>query len=274
MTPELANGAFDAAKLTGPAARALIRAGRWRRPTVGMAAGWVQANLAVLPREYADDFREFCRRNPQACPLLDITDVGSPEPTGVAPGADLRVDVPRYRVYRRGDLEEEVDTLLSLWGPDLVGFLLGCSFTFEQALLRAGIRLRHLEMGRNMAMYRTNVECVSVGPFRSPLVVSMRPVPERLVPLTVEVTSRFSRAHGAPIHVGDPAGIGIADIDRPDYGDPVPILEGEVPVFWACGVTPQAAAEAAGIELMLTHAPGHMFVTDLRDEQLEDPPQA
>jgi uncharacterized protein YcsI (UPF0317 family) len=260
LTPEAA------ARLSGPAARALIRAGRWRRTTAGLAVGWEQANLVILPAALADDFRRFCERNPQACPLLDVTEPGSPEPRAVAPSADLRTDVPRYRVYRDGALADEVDDLTALWRPDFVGFLLGCSFTADAALLRAGVPLRHLEQGTAVAMYRTSRPCEPAGPFHGPIVVSMRPVPADLVERAAAVTARYPRAHGAPLQVGEPAALGIADLTRPDYGDVVPVGLGELPMFWACGVTPQAAAEAARIELMITHAPGHMFVTDLRDE--------
>ena len=255
------------ARLDGRQARARIRAGLWRRPTAGVADGWAQANLVIVPRAYAADLREFCARNARACPLLDETAPGSPEPR-VAPGADLRTDLPRYRVYRDGVLTQEVDDLSAVWQPDFVAFLLGCSFTFEAALARAGVPLRHVQLGRNVAMYRTNRACQSVGPFAGPLVVSMRPIPEDLVETAVRVTGRFARAHGAPVHVGDPATLGIRDLASPDYGDPLPLQPGETPVFWACGVTPQAAAEAARLPLMVTHAPGHMFITDLRDEDL------
>jgi uncharacterized protein YcsI (UPF0317 family) len=268
MAAQLPADRPEGARLSGAEARALIRAGAWRRPTPGLAEGWVQANLVVLPRAFADDFLRFCERNPRPCPLLDVTEPGSPVPRRVAPDADLRVDLPRYRVYRNAVLTEEVDSLTALWRPDLVAFLLGCSFTFEAALHRAGVPLRHLELGCTVPMYRTSRACQAAGPFQGPLVVSMRPIPEALVERAVRVTERFPQAHGAPLHVGDPGALGIADLSRPDYGDAVPVYPGEVPVFWACGVTPQAAVEAARPDLMLTHAPGHMFVTDLRDEEL------
>lgn len=255
-------------QLRGSEARALIRAGDWRGTTTGMSQGWAQANLVILPHSFADHFLDFCRLNSRACPVLDVTDPGSPEPLQVAPGADLRVDIPRYRVYKNGVFAEEVENLTSLWRPDFVSFLLGCSFTVEAALLRAGVPLRHLEAGCTVSMYRTNRPCQSAGKFRGPLVVSMRPIPEGLVERATHITERFPKAHGAPVHVGNPSELGISDLSRPDYGDPVPVHPGDVPVFWACGVTPQAAAEAAQIELMITHAPGHMFVTDVRDEDL------
>jgi uncharacterized protein YcsI (UPF0317 family) len=217
-----------------------------------VADGWVQANLVVVPSAYSAEFREFCARNPQPCPLLDETLRGSPEPS-IASGADLRTDIGRYRVYRDGQLAEEVDDLKTIWRPDFVAFLLGCSFTFESALSASGVPLRHVELGCNVAMYRTNRAS------------------EPLVETAVKVTGQFPRAHGAPVHVGDPAGLGIRDLGRPDYGDPLPIRSGEVPVFWACGVTPQAAAEAAELPIMVTHAPGYMFITDMRDEDLAQP---
>jgi uncharacterized protein YcsI (UPF0317 family) len=224
----------------------------------------------IVPAPLAANFREFCARNPGPCPLLDETEPGSFEPKHVAPGADLRTDLPRYRIYTDGTLTAEVDSLVDAWRPDFVGFLLGCSFTFESALARAGIPLRHIELGRNIAMYRTNRPCQPAGPFHGPLVVSMRPVPLDRVPDAVRLTARLPRAHGAPVHIGDPAALGIADLARPDYGDPLPVRKGETPVFWACGVTPQAAAEAAQLPLLISHAPGYMFITDLVDEDLAD----
>jgi uncharacterized protein YcsI (UPF0317 family) len=259
------------ARLSGAEARALIRGGRWRTPTTGMAEGWVQANLVVLRRSFAEEFRRFCDANPLACPLLDVTRPGSPEPKRVAPGADLRLDIPRYRVYRRGFFRAEVEHIADLWEEDSIGFLLGCSFTVEGALLRAGVPLRHLELGRVAPMYKTSRPANAVGSFHGPVVVSMRPIPRDLVDTAIRVTSRFPKAHGAPLHVGAPRELGIEDLSRPDYGDSVPVRNDEIPVFWACGVTPQAAAEAAEIDLMITHAPGHMFITDLRDEELEEP---
>jgi uncharacterized protein YcsI (UPF0317 family) len=256
----------EMARLSGREARARMRAGLWRRPTAGVAPGWVQANLVVLPTAFADSFGEFCARNPRPCPLLETTEAGSPEPRRIAPGSDLRTDVPRYRIYRNGALETEVDSLSDVWEQDFVSFLLGCSFSFEAALARAGIPLRHVELGCNCAMYRTNQQCEPAGPFHGPLVVSMRPIPDNLLAETARITSRFPHAHGAPIHVGEPSALGIVDLDQPDYGDPLPVRPGETPVFWACGVTPQAAAEAARLPLMITHAPGHMFITDLRDD--------
>ena len=249
-------------------ARALIREGKWTKPTAGLALGYAQANLVVLPKEWAFEFLLFCHRNPRPCPVLDVTDVGSPHPLRVAPEADLRTDLPRYRIYRHGQLDAEVTEITDLWQDDMVAFLLGCSYTFEAALLAAGIPVRHIEEGCNVPMYITNIGCAPAGRFRGPMVVSMRPIPSRQVVEAMEITARFPKAHGAPVHIGDPAAIGIADLARPDFGDTVTVREREIPLFWACGVTPQVAAREARPELMITHAPGHMFITDVRDEEL------
>ena len=248
--------------------RQQIREGKWRQPTAGLAPGFVQANLVTLPRDLAFDFLLFAQRNPKPCPVIEVTDVGSSEPKLSAPGADLRTDVPRYCVYRDGALASEVTDLRSVWRGDFVSFLLGCSFTFESALLQAGVPVRHIEEGRNVPMFITNIQCVPAGVFRGPLVVTMRPIPARLVARAVQISGRYPGVHGAPVHLGDPAAIGIRDLRAPDFGDAVTIRADEVPVFWACGVTPQAVAMQAKPPLMLTHAPGHMFITDLRNEEL------
>jgi uncharacterized protein YcsI (UPF0317 family) len=226
--------------------RQAIRQSRYSGGTAGLAPGFVQANLVILPRAQAYDFLVFCQRNPKPCPLIEVTDPGNPEPAGVAPGADLRTDVPRYRVYREGRLEAEVTDIAKEWRDDFVAFLLGCSFTFENALLQAGVPLRHIEENRIVSMWRTSVACRPAGIFRGPMVVSMRPIPAPLVPRAVTVTARYPMAHGAPVHIGDPARIGITDVGRPDWGEAVTIHAGEEPVFWACGVTPQAVALEAG----------------------------
>jgi len=248
--------------------RLRVREGLETGVTAGVAPGHVQANLVIIERDLAFDFLRFCQRNPKPCPVLDVTDPGDPVPRLVAPEADLRTDLPRYRIYERGELVDEVTDVRHLWTKDMVAFLLGCSFTFERALLEAGIPVRHLECGCNVPMYRSDIQCVPAGDFRGPMVVSMRPIPASQVARAVQVTSRFPAAHGAPVHVGDPEAIGIEDLARPEYGDPVEVREGEVPVFWACGVTPQAVAVSARPPLMITHSPGHMFITDLRDSDL------
>lgn len=257
------------ARSTGAEVRQYARQGELRTPTPGLAAGFVQANLVVVPRELAFDFLLFCQRNPKPCPLLDVVEAGAGEPKFVAPGADIRTDVPCYRVYERGELVGEPLDLCAWWRDDLVGFLLGCSFTFENALLEAGLPVRHIEAGSNVPMYRTNIPCRSAGFFRGPMVVSMRPMTPAQAVRAVQVCSRFPRAHGVPIHFGDPEAIGIKDIKHPDFGDSVEFRPGEIPVFWACGVTPQAVAMECRPPLLLTHKPGHMFVTDLKDTDLE-----
>ena len=260
---------MDLRHATGAEVRRRARSGELTGPTPGLALGHVQANLVVVPRELAFDFLLFCQRNPKPCPLLDVTEPGSAEPKLVAPGADLRTDLPRYRVYEHGRLTDEPADLRRWWRDDLVGFLLGCSFTFENALLQAGVPVRHLEAGCNVPMYRTNIACRPAGAFSGPMVVSMRPLTPAQALTATRVCSRFPRAHGTPVHFGDPAALGIGDVSRPDFGDPVEIRAGEVPVFWACGVTPQAVAMEAQPPLLFTHKPGHMFVTDLRDTDLE-----
>lgn len=248
--------------------REMCRVGKWPAPTAGQTPGYVQTNVAILPKDLAFDFLVFCQRNPKPCPLVEVLEPGVAEPSITSPGADIRTDVPLYRLYRNGVLSGEVKDILREWRQDLVTFLLGCSFTFESALLSAGIPLRHIEQDRNVSMYITSIPTVPAGAFSGPMVVSMRPIPHSMVVRAVQVTSRFPGVHGAPVHIGDPAGIGIADLARPDFGDAVDIHKGEVPVFWACGVTPQAVAVHSKPPLMITHSPGHMFVTDLRDEDM------
>lgn len=255
---------------TGSEIRLACREGRLVGPTPGFARGFVQANLVCLPRDWAFDFMLFCRRNPKPCPLLDVTDPGDPEPREVAPGADLRTDLPAYRVWKEGELIDEPADVLSYWRDDLVSFVIGCSFTFENALLDAGLPVRHIEEGRNVPMYRTNIECVPAGRFYGPTVVSMRPMTIPQMIQASEICARFPLAHGAPLRFGDPSFIGIGDINAPDYGDAVSIHEGEEPVFWACGVTPQAVLLKARPPFAITHKPGHMFLTDWTDDDLEE----
>jgi uncharacterized protein YcsI (UPF0317 family) len=267
------HGLASSAELTnvsGAELRAAIRAGRWTGPTAGLARGYVQTNLVILPAADAADFAEFCRLNDRPCPLLEQTAPGDAHPRRLAPTGDLRSDVPRYRVFREGQPEADQPRDISdLWRDDLVSFLLGCSFTFENALVAAGLGVRHIDQGVNVPMYRTLRRCQSAGRFAGDLVVSMRPFPPEQVEQANAVTSRFPTMHGGPIHVGDPAALGIADLNRPDFGDAVTIRPGEVPVFWACGVTPQLAICTSGCEFAITHSPGCMFVTDQLDSEAE-----
>lgn len=251
---------------TGLEVRRACREGSITGPTCGLAVGFAQANLVILPADWAFDFLLFCQRNPQPCPLIEVTSAGSWVPERSAPDADLRSDLPKYRVWREGELVEEPADVRNLWRDDFVSFLIGCSFTFEGALLRAGLPVRHLELERNVPMYRTNRACVPAGRFSGPLVVSMRPFRPAEAIKAVQVTAAFPGSHGAPVHLGSPEQIGITDLNRPDFGDAVPVHDGELPVFWACGVTPQTVLMAAKPPLAITHSPGCMFVTDLVDD--------
>jgi uncharacterized protein YcsI (UPF0317 family) len=245
------------------ALRLAAREGRFKDQTSGHAPGYLQANLMIVPQAYAFDFLLFCQRNPKPCPLIEVLEAGALEPR-CAPGANIATDVPGYRVYRGGELEGEHDNVADLWREDFVGFLIGCSFSFEAAVAEAGIPLRHVQQGCNVSMFRTSIPCASSGPFQGEMVVSMRPIKSRDVAKVVEISGRFDVAHGAPVHIGNPGAIGIADLAHPDYGDPVSIEEDEVPIFWACGVTPQWVAQKSRLPLCITHAPGKMFVTDLK----------
>ncbi len=248
--------------------RQACRYGEWTGPTAGLARGFTQANLVILPQALAMDFLLFCQRNPKPCPVLAVTEPGQVCPGTIAHDADLRTDLPKYRVWQDGQLVDEPTEISRYWQDDFVSFLIGCSFTFEDALLRAGVPVRHIELQRNVPMYRTNIECVPAGIFRGPLVVSMRPMKPADAIRAVQITSRFPSVHGAPVHLGLPEQIGIRDLSRPDFGEVVPIHDDELPVFWACGVTPQSAIMTARPPLVITHSPGCMFVTDGRDEQL------
>jgi uncharacterized protein YcsI (UPF0317 family) len=270
QTTECEKGIEDLASAHPREIRGLIRAGGWRRPTASLAPGYAQANLVIVPKEDAPELEQFCRRNPRPCPLLEVTEPGSAQPHFLAPGADLRTDLPRYRLYRRGELAERLTAISDLWRDDLVAFLLGCSFTFESALVAAGIPVRHLEQGCNVPMYLTTVACQPAGRLQGPLVVSMRPIPGHLVAEAIRLTERFPAVHGAPVHAGDPAALGIPDLAAPDFGDSVTVREGEVPVFWGCGVTLLEAARRAGLPFMITHEPGHMLITDRLDKELAE----
>jgi uncharacterized protein YcsI (UPF0317 family) len=247
--------------------RELIRNKEWTIPTTGVFPGIVQANLVMLPREEAFNFLLFCVRNPKPCPVLDVLEPGEVEPA-IAQGADLRTDLPKYRIFRDGQLEAEAEDVLDVFHEDMVSFLLGCSFSFENALLAAGLPVRNIEEDKNVSMYITNRLCRPAGPFSAPLVVSMRPMTPEEAVRAVQVTTRFHLTHGAPVHLGSPEKIGIKDLDKPDFGDPVAIRPDEIPIFWACGVTSMLAATSAPLPLVITHSPGHMFVSDLKDEDM------
>jgi uncharacterized protein YcsI (UPF0317 family) len=249
--------------------RSLIRRGEITSPTAGMCGGYAQANLVILPRDLAYDFLLFAQRNPKACPVLEVLDTGERRVKYMAKDGDIATDIPKYRVYEHGELTGEYTDIVRFWRPDFVSFLIGCSFSFEEELLEAGITVRHIEENRNVPMYLTNIPCERAGIFSGNMVVSMRPILHRDVPKAVAVTAAMPRVHGAPVHIGSPEVIGIKDIHQPDFGDRVTIKEGEVPVFWACGVTPQAALMASKPAFAITHAPGHMFITDVKNVELK-----
>ncbi len=243
-----------------------IRSGAYQGHTAGFAPGNLQANLAVLDDEHSKDFHEFCLANPQPCPLVGVSGRGDPMMRDLG-DIDIRTDIPSYNIYRHAVLEGAVTDITNLWADDMVAFALGCSYTFEQALLDAGIRIKHIEHNETVPMFATNIALTPVGPFSGGMVVSMRPVPRDQVDLAVEVTAAYPHAHGAPVHIGDPAKIGVRDINQPDWGDPGRFADGDVPVFWACGVTPQNVLQKAAPPLCITHTPGRMLVTDLTDAQ-------
>ncbi len=252
---------------TGVAARQLIRRGAHAGPTNGLAPGYVQGNLAILPHQLAEDFMRFCQLNPKPCPLIGVSAPGDWRLPALGEDLDIRTDLPRYRVWRDGAIADEPTDLLRWWRDDLVIFAIGCSFSFEQALIEDGIELRHFTCNCTVPMYRTTIETVPAGPFHGPLVVSMRPMKPADAIRAVQITTRFPSVHGAPVHLAKPEAIGIKDIAKPDWGDPVPIEADEIPVFWACGVTPQSVIMAVKPDFCITHYPGAMLVTDRRNTE-------
>ncbi len=265
--PNLAD--LQAGARTGRDARRLFRDGTYTGVTHGFAPGAVQGNLAILPKELAADFLRFCQLNPKPCPLIGMSPKpGDPSVPELGADLDIRTDLPKYRVWQKGRLVDEPADIKAHWRDDLVAFVLGCSFSFEEALVEDGMELRHMTCGSNVPMYRTNIACAPFGPFHGPMVVSMRPLKPADAIRAVQITSRFPSVHGAPVHIGLPAQIGIKDLAKPDYGDAVEVRADELPVFWACGVTPQAVIAAFEPAFSITHAPGSMLVTDLRNSKL------
>jgi len=248
--------------------RHAARSGSLQTTTAGLARGHVQGNVAILPAGLAADFHRFCLRNPKACPIIGMSEPGSPKLPELGADLDIRTDVPRYRIFRDGECVDEPFDVTSHWRDDLVTFVLGCSFSFEEALLEAGIPLRHIAERKNVGMWRTNIETVPAGPFNGPLVVSMRPMTPADAIRAVQITSRFPAVHGAPVHIGKPEMIGVRDLGKPDWGDAIEVRDDELPVFWACGVTPQAVVAASRPQFFITHYPGSMLVTDLRNTRL------
>lgn len=248
------------------AVRAQIRSSAYCDHTSGMASGFLQANLVILDAAYALDFMRFCQRNPKPCPLVGVTDTGTPFMQTLGKDIDIRSDVPGFNIYRDGKMSQSVPDIHDLWNDQMVGFALGCSFTFEHALIRAGIALWHIDNNRTVPMFETSIATIKAGPFSGPMVVSMRAIPVEKIDMVKQISATFPMAHGGPVHIGDPADIGIADINAPDWGDPAPIAAGHVPVFWACGVTPQAALKRAKLPLSITHKPGQMLITDVPED--------
>ena len=266
-TGRVAVASYAELKTEAPrAVRRAIRDGRYRSHTAGLGAGYLQTNLAILPERWAFDFMRYCQRNPKPCPISGVSDTGDPMMVTLGRDIDIRTDVPAYNVYRDGRLAGSVADIRGIWQDDFVAFALGCSFTFEHALMKADVRLWHVEHDTTVPMFRSSIDTVPAGPFRGKMVVSMRSIPAEQVDLATEISRRFPVAHGAPVHAGNPAAIGICDLGRPDWGDPAPVPEGQVPVFWACGVTPQVAIEAAELPIVVTHKPGHMLITDVPED--------
>lgn len=250
-------------------ARQLIRTGAFAAPTSGLCPGYAQANLIILPREQAYDFLLFAQRNPKPCPILEVTEVGERLTHICAKDCDVATDFPRYRIYKNGEMVDEVTDVVDYWRDDLVAFIIGCSFSFESELIEAGIEMRHNTQGRNVSMYVTNIACEPAGSMSGNMVVSMRPIPYNQVVKAVQISGAIPKVHGAPVHIGDPSVIGITDVNKPDFGDPVDIKPGEVPVFWACGVTPQSIVMNSKPPFAITHAPGHMLITDTKNVELK-----
>lgn len=248
------------------AQRAAIRCGEYKAHTAGLGRGYLQANVVITPAAHALDFMRFCQRNPKPCPLIGVSDTGNPDMFTLGDDIDIRSDIPAYNIYRDGDLAETATDIDDIWRDDFVAFALGCSFSFEHALLAAGIDLWHISNDTTISMFKTTVKTVPSGPFSGGLVVSMRMIETARVAEAAAITARFPLAHGGPVHIGDPAAIGIADPARPDWGDPVPCPSGHTPVFWACGVTPQAVVRQARLPICITHKPGHMLLTDIPDD--------
>lgn len=255
-------------QMSPAALRECIRRGDFTGNTSGLAPGFVQCNIVILPTQWASDFLRFCQANARPCPLIACSTVAGDPGLPKLGDIDIRRDVPSYRVFRDGVLVEERGDIMDLWTDDLMTFALGCSFSFEEALIAAGLDVRNVSEDVNVPMYRSNIPCEAAGPFSGNMVVSMRPFTPADAIRAIQICSRFPAVHGAPIHIGDPQGIGIADIGTPDYGDAVTIHDGELPLYWACGVTPQVALENAAPPLAITHSPGYMLVTDKRNAEL------
>ncbi len=262
-----ASSPVQPASASGLAARQAIRFGAFTGPTSGLAPGYVQGNLAILPEKLAADFLRFCQLNPKPCPLIGMSAPGDPRVPNLGEDLDIRTDLPRYRVWKKGELVDEPTDIRSVWRDDLVSFVIGCSFSFEAALMADGLEIRNITCGCHVSMYRTSIETAPAGPFHGPMVVSMRPFTPAHAIRAVQITTRFPAVHGAPVHIGKPELIGIRDLQKPDYGDGVPVRDNELPVFWACGVTPQSVITTVKPDFCITHHPGCMLVTDRKNSE-------
>jgi uncharacterized protein YcsI (UPF0317 family) len=248
--------------------RQQIRSGQHRGNTSGFCNGYVQCNLVILPADSAADFLAFCEANPKPCPLIAKSEPGNFSIPALGDDLDIRTDIPGYKIFEHGEVVDQVSDIKAYWRDDLVAFLLGCSFSFEEALIADGLEVRNVTDAVNVPMYRTNIDCTPAGPFSGKMVVSMRPFEPQQALRAAEICKRFPSVHGEPIHYANPGDIGIADINHPDFGDAVTIKAGEQPLFWACGVTPQVALEQAKLPFCITHSPGCMLVTDLKNSDL------
>jgi len=248
--------------------RQKIRKGQFKEMTSGLCRGFIQGNLVILPKKYAEDFKLFCERNPAPCPLLSISEPGDPFISQLGDDIDIRTDVPEYHIFINGKLADTVTQIKNYWQDDFVTFILGCSFSFEDALIENGINIRNVELKKNVSMYQTKLKTISTKYFSGNYVVSMRPLLSKDIDRAIEITSRYPKAHGAPVHIGSPDKIGISNLAKPDFGDEVYVFNDEVPVFWACGVTPQLAIREAKIPIAITHVPGKMLITDKHYEDL------
>jgi uncharacterized protein YcsI (UPF0317 family) len=262
-----ASSPTQAASASGVAARHAIRTEAFTGPTSGLAPGYVQGNLAILPKALAADFLRFCQLNPKPCPVIGMSEPGDPRVPALGQDLDIRTDLPRYRVWKKGELVDEPADIRSLWRDDLVSFVIGCSFSFEEALMADGLEIRNITRGCHVSMYRTSIETTPAGPFNGPMVVSMRPFKPAHAIRAIQITTRFPAVHGAPVHIGKPELIGIRDLQKPDYGHAVPVNDDELPVFWACGVTPQSVIATVKPEFCITHYPGCMLVTDRKNTE-------
>jgi len=250
--------------------RTSIRNSEYLGCTSGLAPNLVQGNLVIMEESYANEFIQYCRQNPKPCPVIGVSKAGDVSIPELCDDLDIRVDVPEYCIFQNGELKGSVPHIKGYWNENMVSIVLGCSFSFEDALIQAGLNVRNIDMGVNVSMFETNVATQATENFSGNMVVSMRPYKQSQIEQVVETTEPFTMAHGAPVHIGNPEGIGVTELNNPQYGSPVTIKEDEIPVFWGCGVTTQKAIEQAQLPLVITHAPGKMLITDRTYSELSN----